>query len=522
MAVYHCDAVIIGSGHNGLVLACYLARAGLKVYLPEARLEAGGGLSTEEITVPGVWNNMHSFFHETIDVMPPYRDFELDRWNAEYIVPPVQAGLPLAGGGELVLYDDVEATCASLARFSRRDADTWRELHRRFRPIEAGVVVPAMYRPPSPPGEQEARIAALADGPEYLRLARLSPRRLVDALFETEALKALLLHNIVIPRGVVSDYDGMGGQVLGLIAGVQRAAVCKGGSHLLGHAMWRFMSRHGGQLKAVSPVTRILVEAGRATGVELLNGDTIRAGQLVASSIDVYQTFLQLLAPEELPAGLAERVRQVEPDEFAVFAVHLALRRPLGYAAGGDLDRALKVDVGLESTADVDGLWRDVRAGDLPRAGLFAAQPTLFDRTQSPVGFHSALLWQIAPYELRSGSWEQAKDEYVALCLDRWRRYAPGLTAENIMMATPITPPEMVAKQANLVRGGLFGGRVCLAQSGWCRPLPELSGYRTPIERLYLCGSCCHPGGGITGAPGYNAANVIAADLGLQRWWNVA
>lgn len=208
MAERRYDALIIGAGHNGLVLGCYLAKAGLKVLVLERRLEAGGGLSTEEITISGFAHNLHSYFHDTINIMPAYKDLELDKYNARYYRPPVQAGLILPDGRSLCFYDDLEQTCQSIRRFSAKDARTWREIVNNYGEFISTIIVPALYSPPSAPSEQMVVLEGSQEGMEWLRIGRMTPREVVDEWFENDHVKALVLHHLPVPRGILPDYAG--------------------------------------------------------------------------------------------------------------------------------------------------------------------------------------------------------------------------------------------------------------------------------------------------------------------------
>ncbi|MBI2372233.1 MAG: NAD(P)/FAD-dependent oxidoreductase [Deltaproteobacteria bacterium] len=520
-----CDVLVIGAGHNGLILANYLARAGLRVLVLESRLEAGGGLSTEELTLPGFWHNTHSYFHDTINVMPAYRDLHLEAFNARYYQPPVQAGLPLADGRGVTLHVDLDRTCRGLARFSPRDARTYREIREAYGEFMETVIIPALYSPAAAPSRQPAVLEKSPEGLEFLRLGRMSPRDVVDELFEDEHIKALLLHQLPIPRGVVHDYHGLGAVIPLVISQVEHSQLCLGGSHVLAHALWRALLRAGGQVLGIQHVERILVRDGAAVGVQVRGGRAFTA-RAVASAVDLQQTFLGLIGEEQLEEAFVRRIRGFKLDEFSIFGIHLALREPPRFRAAAfesALDQAFKLDVGLETPEDYERLWGEIRAGALPtRLGLYVSVPTLFDPSQAPRGHHTLLAWQPAPYALREGgaeAWDRVKEEFLGQCLDQLRVYAPNLTDQVILKAAALSPLDIERKLPNMARGGVFMGRLTQDQLEAFRPLPELAHCRTPIRNLYLCGACLHPGGGIIGAAGFIAAHAIADDLGVRRWW---
>jgi phytoene dehydrogenase-like protein len=520
------DAIIIGGGHNGLILGNYLAKAGLKTLILERRVEIGGGLSTEEITIPGFLHNLHSYFHDTINIMPPFIDLKLEDYNARYFRPPVQAGIALADGAAITIHADLDKTCESIARVSKHDARAYREMNENYRDFMESVVVPALYTRPQLPSGQLGILEASPEGLDFVRMGRLNPKDVLDEYFENEHVKALILHQLPIPRGIAHDYDGLGTVIPLIVSQVEHSQICIGGSHVLAHALWRSFFANGGMALGYSHVNKIIVENGQAKGVEVLGGEKYQANKLVASAIDLKQTFLELVDEEHLEADFLKKIRHFVLDEFSIFGVHLALNdAPVHTAAGfnPDIDRAFKLNIGLETPGDYQLLWTEIRSGKLPEhLGLFCSVPTLFDSIQAPKGKHTALIWQPVPYDLKEGGperWDNIKNDFMDRCIAKWQAYAPNLNAKNIIKKTALSPVDIERKLGNMKKGGVFMGRTMLGQLEYFRPMPELSQYRTPIENLYLCGACCHPGGGIIGAAALIAAEIIAEDHGLHKWW---
>lgn len=517
------DVIVIGGGHNGLICATYLAKAGLSVCVFERRLEVGGGLSTEEATLPGFQHNYHSVFHDAVEHMPAMVDLELASHGAEYVRPDVQVGLALSDGRALTIHLDRARTEASLRRFSARDAEAWARMDDDYHEFMETLVIPALYSAPPKPSEPLIALEGSEAGMRYLRLSRASPADVARETFEHEAVRAAALFQLAVPRGVVTDYAGLGMLVPLVVSLVEVSHLAKGGSHAIAHALWRALLRAGGIVRGTREVDRILVEGGRASGVVLTDGAKVRAKRAVVSAIDLPQTFLRLVGEERLEPDFARAVRSFKLDEFSLFGVHLALREPPRYAAAAhdpDLDRAFKVGVGFESIADFDAMWTNIRRGELPEPPrLYACCPTVHDPTQAPEGFHTAFLWAPAPYELARGGWDERAGEYADRCLEAWRRVAPNMTADNVLARRVLSPLDVTRKLTSMPRGGVFHGRMTQDQLEGFRPLPELASGRTPIEGLYLGGASLHPGGGILGACGYIAAGTVLADLGLEAWW---
>lgn len=513
------DAVVIGAGHNGLILANYLVRAGLSVCVLERRLEAGGGLSTEEVTLPGFYHNLHSVFHDMVEIMPPYKDLNLEKYHVKYVCPPVQIGMPLKNGRALTIHTNPDETFRSIEKLSKPDAKTYRDVQESYTEFMQVIVLPALFTPPLPPSEQLEVLEKSPEGLSFLKLSKESPRDAVERLFETEEVRALVLFQLAIPRGVVYDYAGLGMLVPLVISQVEKSHLCVGGSHALAHALWRAFVEKGGVLRGVNKAKEILMDGNRAAGVLTGTGDKIMAKKLVASSVGLHQTFLELLPSSGFSQNFLQDVKNFKLDEFSIFSVHLALREPPRYRLP-DMQNAFKVNIGFESVSDFSRIWNQIRDGKVPDDPCFyACCPTLFDPSQAPDGHHTAFLWFPVPYKLSEDGWENVKNDVMEKCIIKWKHYAPNLNKQNILAAKPLTPLDIEKKIVNMKNGGVFMGRLTQDQIDYFRPVFSLSQYRTPVENLYLCGACTHPGGGILGACGYNAAQVIFEDLKLPKWW---
>lgn len=520
------DVVVIGAGHNGLICANYLQRAGLSVCVFESRLEAGGGLCTEESTIPGFLHNFASVFHDAVEIMPAMQDLELARFGAEYLRPEVQLGLALREGRPFLQYDTDAKTCRAIARRSSVDAAAWNQMCEGYSEYFRTLVIPALYTPPPSASEQAMALEGTPEGRAFLRMMRASPVDVVKDTFVDEATRAAVLFQLLVPRGVVFDSAGLGMMVPLVVSGIELSHLCRGGSHNLAHALWRALLSAKGKLRGTLRVSEILVEGGRAAGVLLETGERVRANKAVISAVDIEQTFLELIAERSLPATFRKTVATHKPDEFSLFGVHLALKEPPRYRGAAlepDLDRAFKVGIGFDSVRDVQALFSEIRAGVLtetPR--LFASCPSLFDASQAPAGQHSAFCLAPAPYHLRDGgadAWDMHAPEFARRCLAAWREVAPNMGDDNILAMRTLSPRDIPRKFKNMREGGVFGGRMTQDQLDAFRPLPELADFRTPIKALYLAGASQHPGGGILGACGAIAAEAVTEDLHMQPWW---
>lgn len=520
------DAIIIGGGHNGQILSAYLTKAGLETLVLERRTEPGGGLCTEEVTIPGFYHNLHAFFLRWIPDLPFYKDLELQRYGVRMIMPKVQTVAPFSDGKCLVFHSEEEKTIKNISYFSNKDAETYRDLLKRFQRINEKIITPESYSPPLPFEDKKLLLEKSALGREYLALSQKSPLELVEELFESEQLRAMVIF-LVTTRMFLADEPGLGYNVASAITGGLRGSMCSGGSHYLAHGISKFIESNGGRIWEASHVREIVVEGGRAVGVVLDDGRIIHARKLVASSIDIPQTFMELVGEDKLEAGFVERVKGFKFSEFVLFGVHLALNEPLHYTSAAfdpAIASGLNYNCGLESLEDFSAHVKEIEQGIPPKKpGMQCAQPTLHDPLQAPPGKHTAFLWQFAPYHLKDGgaeAWDKVKAEYMEVCLERWRNFAPNLDKANIIAKYAFTPLDVERKLINMRYGDHCVGRASQDQMLDSRPFSGLEPYRTPIEGLYLCGSGTHPFGNITGAPGYNAARVICEDLKINIWWN--
>jgi phytoene dehydrogenase-like protein len=518
------DGIILGTGHNALVLQAYLCRAGLRVVSLDRAAVPGGGLTTiENPRLPGFRHNTHAFFHRALTAMPWYRDLELDRHGARYVEPELNVALVLPDGRALEWWTDLDRTVASFAEFSRTDAEAVRRWVEEFRPIVEQILIPEAQSPPLEPKRRQETLARSPLGRRLLELQQLSPLEFVLREFEHPVVQAgLLFFNGL--REVDLRLKGFGHSIPSLLAGRHKAQMCLGGSARLAEALVRDIREHGGEVRTGVELKAILTRQGRASAVELTTGERIEAKAFVASGLDPQQTFLDLLDADAVPAEIRLRATRFRYNRIApLFALHVALREPPRYQVAArrpELDRAFMVILGLER---VDQFYEIVAAHDegrLPPLVMWGACPTLFDPSQAPPGQHTAFMWEKVPYALHAdpSSWDEEKEAHGRALLDLWTRFAPNL-AGAVLDSFVLSPLDTERALPNMRYGDLLVGSFAEGQVGYNRPFPGAGAYRTPVPGLYLCGGSTHPGGNITGLCGYNAAMVVVADLGVKRWW---
>ena len=516
------DGIVLGAGHNGLILQAYMGLAGLKVLCLERSATAGGGLRTEEDgRLPGFLHNTHSFYHRGLTGMPWYAELGLEELGAAYIEPELNVALLRRDGEALEWWSDFERTAASFERLNGRDARTLRRWRERFLPVVEDILQPEAQAPPLPPAARRARLEASPEGRLLLEVSRLSPLEFVRREFVDPTVRAgLLFFNGL--REVDLRAPGFGHHIPALLASRARAQMCRGGSAALARALLRAVEARDGRVRTGESPRRILVEDGRAVGVETAAGRRVRARRFVASSLNPHQTLIDLLPAAALPPAWRARARAFRYNLLApLFGLYLNLEEPPRYRAAEGrphLDRAFMVILGLEEDGQFDEIVGHHRAGTVPPTVMWGSCPTLFDPGQAPPGRHTAFMWEKLPYALGGdpASWDAAGAAHGEAMLRLWGEYAPNIAGAALSRFVR-SPLDVERNLANMRHGDLLVGSLGHGQVGYGRPFAGAGQYRTCIEGLYLCGSSCHPSGNITGLPGYNCAQVLAGDLGVRR-----
>ena len=516
------DGIIIGAGHHGLILGAYLAKAGLDILLVERRLDYGGGLSTREATAPGFYHNLHSINHFHISEAPWFKDLELAE-RVTYITPRYELGQAHSDGSALVLGRDLEESVANVARFSRKDAATFREWNRRAEGITAQIFLPERYSEPLPQAEREALLSRTALGREFLAVTRRQPLEVVQELFENEHVRLLFLFKVSLFGtwlvDTLSKTSPMGSVIraFDLESGYQ---LCQGGSFNLARGLMETFIAAGGRYQPQVEIERILLEGGRASGIVLADGRTVRARQFVASTLDVHQTFEQLIGRDQLPEPFRRRLDGFQYTAWALYGLHLALHESPRFTAARfdpNIDRALKWSIGAETMEDLFAAHRDVQAGRVPKLIQFGSGPlSLLDPTQAPRGKHTTYAWHVMPLDPDIGGRDidEFEEEFADKIIETFARYCPNMTRSNIIGRHIYTARHYARELINMRNGDIFMGAFNAEQVMY-----NHFGYRTPIANLYNAGSAGHPGGAISGGAGYITAGIIARDLGLKLWW---
>jgi phytoene dehydrogenase-like protein len=513
--------VVIGAGHNGLTLAAYLARAGLRIAVLERNARIGGGCSTDPHRLPGFRLNLHANFYMGMAYCPLIADLELYRYGFSYIEPPVQQAAAFRDGTCVVVHKDLDKTCASLARFSRQDADTFRELWHTYCEEMRPLLVSLLYNAPLPREELVDRLSG-PKAKELLSHAQHDLFSVVRKHFVDERIRTLFTSYMHVIT--TENVPGAGIVFPAIFANIASFTLPVGGAVTLVNALTRVVEAGGGQVVTGADVKEIVVEQGRATGVRLADGRTVGGSKFVASAIDFPATVA--MAGEELfPEPVREKAKAWHWGNHSLVTLHLALKRPPAYRAESfdpEMAHAYNVFFGMDHIEDVDSCFKECEARKFPRVLMGnGACNTLFDPTYAPPDRHSAFWWPFAPYAVEddAANWERHRADYSQRILDYWRVYASNLDGDNLLGTCLFTPLDVERLNVNMRQGAVRMGAYVPNQLGINRPHPLMPGSRTPVEGLYLCGSSSGNGGGVNGAAGYIAANAIAADFKLKRTW---
>jgi phytoene dehydrogenase-like protein len=521
------DAIVIGAGHNGLVNAAYLARAGLRVLVLERRHLIGGAAVTEEL-FPGFKYSVCSY---VVSLLRPdiIRDLDLARCGLE-ILPLESTFTPLPDGNYLVRWSDPDRTRCELYRHSPRDAEAYPQFGRSMVQLAFAVKPLLDTIPPDPTSLSPSELLRLLQLARYakslgtdrlyslVKLMTMSSADFLDEWFESEPLKATLSASGIIgtflgPRSPGTAYVLLH-HYLGEIDGVFRAwGFARGGTGAVTRAIATAAQRFGATIRVNATVERVLTRQGKVTGVALANGEEISA-RVVVSSLDPKRTFLGLLDPTQLPSELVESIRRYRIRGSSA-KVNLALSELPDFISLPGKGAHLRGAISISPSIDyLERAYDDAKYGRYSRRPyLDIVIPSLIDPGMAPPGCHvMSIFVQYAPYAL-AGGWNDAQREALGdTVIETLAEYAPNLP--RAILHRQVLTPNDLEREFGLTEGNIFHGELALHQLFFFRPAPSWAQYRTPIRGYYQCGSGTHPGGGISGAPGRLAALRILRDLG--------
>lgn len=509
------DVIIAGAGHNSLITAAYLAKAGYECLILEANAIPGGGAVTEELLGPGAWVDTCSTGHTLILLNPLIKDDELGLvadYGLNYAEPDPVEQVALPDDESLTMWLDINKTHAEIARFSQRDADTYVRMIDEYNDVKQ-IIGAARFRPVGYGPNVEEQLAQLPTGSRWLRRGVISAKDVILREIENRYVQAFMGW-MALQTAVPLDAPGSGTLPYSLISGRQANSwsIPIGGSGKLTDALVGFLGSHGATIRCNSVVNRLIVENGRCVGVRTEDGEEFRARSAVVSTIHVKHL-----------VDMADQADWGEDFVYGVDTYNIGVPFFAGYFASTEIPIVggrSAVSAGVTGwLEDVVQDTRDIYDGKFVEnpAWTLVATPTIVDPDRSPDGVETVKVVTFNSYDLPDGGperWDSIKDDHMERQLEHLQPYVPNLNAGTIQASLIKSPLDFERTNRHMVGGAPHGGDRGLAFTGSQRPVPGWAQHRMPIPGLYQTGGTTHPGGSITGAPGRNAAVVLLEDLG--------
>jgi beta-carotene ketolase (CrtO type) len=535
MQVY--DVVIIGAGHNGLVCAAYLLKAGYSVLLLEKRSVPGGAATTEEALpeeAPGFNFNLCAIDHEFIHLGPVVEELELHKYGLEYLFCDPVVFCPHPDGKYFLGHKSVEKTCAEIERYSPRDAKRYAEFAEYWHRV-IGAMIPMFNAPPKSiidiVGNYDIKkiqdLFSIIGSPnktlDLIRTMLNSAEDVVNEWFDSEFLKAPLAR-LATELGAPASMKTLGvGMIMMAMRHNPGMARPRGGTGALVKALLNLVTSLGGKILTDQQVKQVLVDNGRAVGVQTANGEEYRATKGVISNIDAKRLFLHMMDDADVNAAdpdLRDRLdRRIVNNNETILKIDLAMSEPLRFERYNHRDEYLIGSILIaDSVKHVEKAHSDPSQGIIPDddPSMYVVQPTVLDPSMAPDGKHTVWIEFFAPYKIAglegtgqydTGWTDELKNKVADRCIDKLAEYAPNV--KNATIARRVESPAELGDRLGALNGNYYHIDMSLDQMIFFRPLPEIANYKTPIDGLFLTGAGTHPGGSISGMPGRNCARVF-------------
>lgn len=517
------DIVVAGGGHNGIVAACYLAKAGLKVCVVEKNEKAGGGVMTSELTVPGFKHDVCSLAHTLIQPNPLILHDELKlkaKYGLKYLHPDKMTSLIFDDGRTLEIYTDFEKTAQSIAKFSEKDAVAYR---RFIKSVDQNLdlLVMGMYNTTMSTGQQAMMMDQSPEGQELLRVMSMSAWDYMSEHFSDDRIKIAMAR--YASEAMYNPFDnGTGFGFYACLPLMHRygTGIPVGGSGALVEALLKCLDDYGGVVKTASPIKQFKISGVKATGVILECGEEILAKRAVISNLHVQQMFPDMVPGATLPEYFTERVKKVKFSTYAPFSVNLALHEAPKYKVGSSVDECFWVESAHSDVEEFRVAFNELDRG-IPRRDFIAyVAPDAVDKgSRAPDGKRVLNLYALNTYNLKGGGpkkWDEIGREVANGYLDDLRAITTNMGDDNIVGMKWLTPLDIERHNNAMIQGDLQHFGVFNWQLGGNRPVPGWSQYKSPVEQLYMTGASTHPGGGVTAASGRNVARVIMDEFGMD------
>jgi len=512
------DVIVIGAGHNGLICAAYLAKAGLRTLVLEKADVLGGCSITKTFETPAgkFKHTIGGIDHINILAGPYLRDLELERFGLRYLFHDPLWFFPFNDGKSLIVYRDIERTCEQISsNFSPKDAkaykgfcEFWNALGEILGPLDLS----------EPVGLADIALMLENVGMEDLLQSLLtSPKVFAQEWFESPELQAVVCwFGVQAGTSPSSPGSALASSLLSVTHSTGMARP-EGGSGSLPDSAARMIEAYGGAVIPRSEVKEILVENGRAIGVMTIGGHKFAARRAVVSAIDAKRVFTRLVNSDLLDQRFLRRVRRIRTGNVSLVNTVYALKeRPRFERYADNIELASSTQMICPSVSYLERAWSEIQKGEPSKEpALWCAIPSALDPTLAPTGMHTLWLSEFTPAIPNGTTWDELREETGAKQIKTYSMYAPN--AKSIAIASITDTPLDRERRTGNIGGNPYQIDMTIDQMLSFRPTPELSHYRTPIIGLYLTGSATHPGGGITGAPGHNSAMTVLTDLGIAR-----
>ncbi len=503
------DAIVIGAGPNGLVAAAVLGRAGLRVLVLEANPQrAGGALGSEEATLPGFVHDVGAAFFPFARASPAFQDLDLEGAGVRWLNAPIESAHPAPDGSIAIISRDHEVTAKHFG--DARDGDAWRRLATWHAAVESDIL--GFLLRPLPALRPLLRLLPF----DLFRLARIlmsSGAGLSERLFRSVAarrvLPGLALH---VDLGPDDTFSAGLGYMLGLTGSTGGYCIPQGGAQTITDALVRLIEGYGGEVRLGARVQRIIARDGRAQAVQLADGSEIRARRAVLANTAAPSLLLDLLDRKLVPGRVVRAMKRF-PHAWGAFKVDWALDAPVPWSS--ELARQSAVVHAGDSLDDLRRFTAQVRGGEIPdNPYLVVGQQSITDPSRAPAGKHTLWAYSRVPPSVKGG-WASHAERLADAVDARIEGLAPGFRT-HILGRRVVSPQDLEAMDANLVGGDLGGGSNAWHRQLIFRPIFPYYQYRMPLRGLYLCSSYAHPGAGVHGMCGYNAATIALKDLGVS------
>ena len=534
------DAIVVGGGQHGMIVACYLQKAGMKTAIFEIKSQIGGTMTSTVGPLPSFTRNVSANWTRFYG-HPAYEEFNLKEKGLEYIFPDGNEAMIFDNDTCLVGYtylkvvdeqtgrtelskENMQKSLNEIARFSKKDADTAEEMFRRYMASWKSAIGKYRMTPPVPWGQKNELEKLLDDPKDGIDpvYQHMTTAQLAYDLFDSEELRTLFIRAAMTSfGGAPHDVIGLHGLIhaLGLVLSWEPAAIAKGGSQSITDALMKAFTEMGGEYNVRSEVTKLLLENGKTVGIRLKDGSEFGAKKLVVSNLSALQS-IELIGEDYLDPKIVKRVRNIRQDRHTVIWGVVAMHELPQYKAA-----SFNPDCGPQPRLYIGPLNAEYVAnqylseiyvkGIANRLYMYTGPDSIWDSSRAPDGKHIIGVEEFsAPARFFSAArWQELRNEFEDAIIREWQIYAPNMPRDNVIACHWITPYDIQQYYPNMPSGSIACGDMITSQLDRFRPTPELSNYRTPIQNFYLCGSACHNGVGTGRGSSYNCYQVIREDF---------